>query len=137
VSAALYAWLENWFTRFMPDEPEPPRKLYKLKEAEFERVNPLLETPGAAAPHQDVHSILRENLARADAAGLNALTPKTRRRSRRKRDYWMLLFLGNAFFGAAVAYFGFKSMPGTFAFGGMIFFSCALTWIMWFIVDNY
>ena len=103
----------------MPDEPEPPRKFYKLKEAEFERVNPHPEAPGAATPDQDVHSHLRENLARADAAGLNVLTPQAPRSSRRKRDYWTLLPLGNGFFGAAVAYFGWRSMPGTFAISGM------------------
>jgi hypothetical protein len=121
----------------MPDEPDPPRKFYKLKEAEFERVNPLPGEPQPPTTSQDVHAILRDNLDRANEAGLNALTAQERRPSRRKRDYWTLLLIGNAFFGCGLAYFGLQSVPGIFALGGMIFFSGALTWVMWFVMDNY
>src|SRR5688500_9204977 len=100
----------------MSDEPDPPRKFYQLKPKEFEQVNPPVTgapadsaptgvqghlqaantRPGSApAPAKpsgalnDVQAILRDNLARANAAGLNDLAPKPKRRSRRNRDYWL------------------------------------------------
>ena len=87
----------------MPDDPEPPRKTYGFKAREFERVNspggPPIDVrqlvrdavgpdPGTTSPRQpakpenEVHTMLQENLARANAAGLNEVVP-VRRRSRR------------------------------------------------------
>lgn len=117
----------------MHDEPDPPRKFYKLKDAEFTRVNQPTNEPDAS----DVHAVLRANLDKANAAGLNELTEQKRRPSRRKRDYWFLLIIGNAFFGGALAYFGLRSIPGMFGLGGMFFFTFALTFVMWFVMDNY
>lgn len=117
----------------MPDEPDPPRKFYKLKAPEFDRVNVPTNTPDAS----EIHAVLRENLDRANAAGLNEVIERPRRVSRRKRDYWILFFLGNGFFGGALAYFGLSSIPGMFGFGGMVFFTCALTFVMWFVMDEY
>ena len=123
----------------MPDEPDPPRKVYRLGKAEFHRVNPESDATATrtAVPEQDVRAILRDNLDRANAAGLNELKPKARRPSRRKRDYWLLAILGNAFFGGALAHFGLKTIPGLFAFSGIVFFTCALTWVMWVLMDDY
>lgn len=104
----------------MPDEPDPPRKFYKLKAAEFEVVNAPLGSPsdpGAidihdlvrqanaappptapAAPQiNEVHALLHLNLRRANAAGLNKVTMPAARPSRRKRDYWLLMIAGNTF----------------------------------------
>ncbi|HEX2851885.1 MAG TPA: hypothetical protein VHO24_01515 [Opitutaceae bacterium] len=117
----------------MPDEPDPPRKFYKLKEAEFVRVNAPTNEPDAA----DVHAILRGNREKADAAGLNELTPKPKRSSRRKRDYWIMFVLVNGFFGAVLRFYGPRSIPGIYAIAGITLFTCALTWIMWFLMDDY
>jgi hypothetical protein len=116
-----------------PDEPDPPRKFYKLKEAEFDRVNVPTNTPDT----NEVHEVLRENLDRANAAGLNDVTPPAKRRSRRKRDYWIMMILVCGFFGAALAHFGIATIPGVYALAGIILFSCSLTWVMWFIMDDY
>src|SRR5205085_2717089 len=102
----------------MPDEQDPPRKFYELGKAKFERANPDEGTPGAAAPDQDVHAIPKENPARANAAGLNELTPQERRPSLRKRDFWLLFSLGNIFFGGAFLRFGLARIPGLFGLGG-------------------
>ena len=85
----------------------------------------------------DVHAILADNLARANAAGLNTLAPKPRRRSRRTRDYFLVVIPLNAFFGFAA--FGPYANAVSFAYGlgGMILSTVALTWVMFFIVDDY
>ncbi len=79
----------------------------------------------------DVHAMLRENLARANAAGLNALAPQPKRKSKRKRDYFLLLAAGNM-----LLTLGFVLQP-IFAGAGFVLFNIGLAWIMWFVMDDY
>ncbi len=87
--------------------------------------------PSPAAPANDVHAMLRDNLARANAAGVNrvALTPK--RPSRRKRDYFIALAAGNALLAVATM------IQPIFGAAGLIIYNIGLTWIMWFVMDDY
>jgi hypothetical protein len=79
----------------------------------------------------DVHAMLRENLARADAAGLNNVTLPPKRTSKRTRDYFLLLFGGNL-----VLAVGFVLQP-IFAGAGFVLYNIGLAWIMWFVMDAY
>lgn len=154
----------------MPDAPDPPRKFYKFKAAEFESVNdvprdsPLhaaqprpdpgivaadqgridvrdlartaaiptaKSQPSPAAPANEVHAMLRDNLARANAAGLNRVDLTPKRASRRKRDYWVAFVLGNALLAVAT-----KIQP-IYGAAGIIIYNLGLTWIMWFVLDDY
>jgi hypothetical protein len=147
----------------MHDEPDPPRKFYRLKAPEFESVNaptnaaPRDATPTnvqghlraanippdvsssapAAQPANDVQALLRDQAARVRAAGGDAIVPSPRRRSRRARDFWLLLLTANGFF--AFAAFGPYRNAMTFTYGvaGMIFTTIALVWVMWFVMDDY
>jgi hypothetical protein len=136
----------------MTDEPDPPRKFYKLAEAKFDRVNDAAPTaesssisnqaaseanPAEPLRENDVHKILLENRAVDKAGGLFDVAPVVKRPSRRKRDYWLLLLMGDGFFSLALAYWGLRSIPGLFAGAGIIFFSISLTWVMWLIMDDY
>jgi hypothetical protein len=171
--------------RRMPEEQDPPRKFYDLKEAQFDAVNarsdhhPSIDVkdlfkqataPGSfpsaspapaadarprpdpaaglisgipvrpkPADESDVHGILRDNLARANAAGLNELEEKPLRTSRRKRDYWFLMITGNGvlaalFAGAVVSRNAFLM---AFSAAGIGLISAGLTWVMWFVMDDY
>ena len=161
---------ETAHSRSMPDAPDPPRKLYKFKAAEFESVNgvrrdsPLHEAqplpdPGIvesdkvridvrdlaraaalpsatvraapAAPTNEVHTMLRDNLSRANAAGVNRVDPTRRRPSRRKRDYWLALAFGNGLLAVATM------ISPIFGAAGVIIYNLGLTWIMWFVMDDY
>lgn len=86
----------------------------------------------------DVHAILHDNLMRAEALGLNELTPKPRRKSRRKRDYWLLMAGACAVFGTIILKSGPRE-PVTFIFalGGLAVSTVGLTWVMWFVMDDY
>ena len=97
---------------------------------------PLL-TPHKTGTQNEVHAILRENLDRANAAGLNTLTPKPKRRSRRTRDYLLVVTALDLFFGFAA--FGPYSNVGTMAYGvaGIIISTLGLAWIMFFVMDDY
>jgi hypothetical protein len=192
----------------MADDPDPPRKHYRLKPTEFERVNdpvgtaplpdsaapttPVVPPTVAAAPTEaidvrdlarlgstgagapllghnspahranEVHAMLAANHAQAVAAGLEELAPLPPRKSKRKRDYLVLLAAGNGFI--FIVYLlqlilGFQvhclAMRMPFAFGdllgfaltsphlyaipavGAVFFSLSLTWVMFSVMNDY
>lgn len=123
----------------------------------------LLDGSNAAANRaNDVHAILRENHAAAIAAGLNDLKPLPKRRSRRRRDYFILLAAGNgfmlgsflveSFIGyqvqclaakmpelAVPMFFRFLFQSPAFALPAalMLGFSVALTWLMFGVMNDY
>ena len=94
-------------------------------------------TPASTTRPNEVHAMLRNNLTRADAAGLNDISPAAQPRGRRKRDYILTLVVGNLVFAVLAGLSGFNLVGTLFALGGMVLFSCAATWIMWFVVDDY
>jgi hypothetical protein len=97
----------------------------------------LLNPPGAVRKPNDVQVLMRQHAAKMRRADLDESTPRPRRVSRRKRDYWIVLIPLNAFF-AFFAFGPFRN-PMTFAFGlgGMIIVTVGLTWVMFFIMDDY
>jgi hypothetical protein len=126
----------------------------------------VLRTPAQAAATSnatnDVHVVLQENLARANAAGINDVAPPTRPYRRRKRDYLVLLIGGNLFIAGLYSVemlFGFQVQcmaaqmpnefgnlirfalqnPASYAMGlvGMVFFTLCLSWLMYGVLDNY
>jgi hypothetical protein len=144
------------------DGPIDVRALFKSASADPGQR--LLTKPGGSTrgPENDVHAMLRENHARAEAAGLNALKPVAQRHSRRRRDYIALLVAGNvfiAFIYSAELFLGFQvqclaarmpeefwnlvrfvlHQPAVFALAGlgMVFYSGCLTWLMFGIMEDY
>lgn len=113
----------------MPDDTEPPRKSYLLKQRDIVRVNDPAHV-GTPDPN-DVRTMLGGNLTAANKAGLNEVKVPTRRASRRKRDYILALIAGNLFFG-----FGTVVSP-VFGGAGLILYNSGLTWVMWVVVDDY
>ena len=85
----------------------------------------------------EVHAMLQDNLARANAAGLNDLAPKPKRLSRRKRDYWLLMAIGNLALAvlAVVGHSNLFMLVGSIAGMGLV--SAAITWIMWHVMEDY
>jgi hypothetical protein len=94
-------------------------------------------TTASTARRNEVHALLQDNLTRADAAGLNEVSPAPKPRGRRKRDYIVTLVAGNLGFAVLAGLSGFNVVGTLFALGGMVLFSCATTWIMWFVMDDY
>lgn len=118
-------------------EPEnPPRKMYAPKPREFERVNaPPGSTAGKSTAH-DIHAMLEQNRALEKKAGLKEVEIRPVH-SRRKREYWQLLVAGNVVF-ALIAWFGRNNaFVAVSAGSGVVIFSLGLTWIMWFVMNDY
>ncbi len=93
-------------------------------------------TPG---PENEIHTILRDNLARADAAGLHALGPlDDSKRCRRIRRYWLLLAVVDLPLGTFAFWIGHgAAIPFVFAVAGVAMFTSWLTWETFFLRTHY
>jgi hypothetical protein len=123
---------------------------------------PLLGVNAPVNRANEVHDMLRGNLAVEDAAGLNELSPMPRKRSRRRRDFWVLVIGTNALIAlvySAQMFMGFQvmclaaGMPAEFgnlvrfaitnpanyilAVAGMVFFTVAWWWLLYGVMDDY
>jgi len=145
----------------MPANEDPPRKHYGLKAKEFEAVNTLIGQSKPSAAH-DVFAIRREVEAAEQAAGLHQVTVKPPKRSRRKRDYFLIisgLFLLILVMLGAIAFVGVGTqvmaaqMPDQFwpmlrgvllgspilwwGLAGWFVISFALAWLMFGVMEDY
>jgi hypothetical protein len=143
----------------VPDEPDPPRKFYNFKEREFARDNPQAGTPPptvqelaklagvhhdprprAGAPKagdpNDVYQVLARNRRAEQRHNLDTIEIK-QVRSRRKREFWLVLVGGNLAIIALVLVAGIDIMTVVFGLAGLIIFSVGLTWVMWQVMDRY
>jgi hypothetical protein len=115
----------------MPADPDPfppPQKL-SLKRAEFTSVNKASDPPAL-----DAMEILRLNREREIAAGRDQIVIAPSKRSRRVREFLSLLVGGNL--AALIAWW---LNPGAIVFcvAGAIIFTSGLTWVMFFVMEDY
>lgn len=115
-----------------PPEPELPREKLKLGTKEITEVNRPFE---ATTKPITVHDILAESLKHTVPAEkpLDLRKP----RSRRKRDYWLLMILGNAVFGTAAYLFRHQPFVVTASLSFAAIYTAGLTWIMWQVMGEY
>jgi hypothetical protein len=121
----------------LPPEPErapepaaPARQYFQLTRAKFDPVNTAEGTP------IDVRDLLQANAARSHAAGLVPLQPHVRR-SRRRRDFWLILLSGLVVLAGLVALL--PRQPAVLIGVGLValVFAGLVTWLMWFVMDDY
>lgn len=99
-----------------------------------------LPPAGKAAPADkpnEVHALLALNARKAEAAGANELPPQPRRPSRRRQDYWISLLGGGGGIAVAVILAGANPISVLFGFAGIVVLVAALTWVFWFVMDDY
>ena len=137
-------------------------KKFAFKEREFRRDNPLSSEAapmptakelammaGPVAQHgkaaagtkkpddpNDVYAALEKNRAVEKQHGLGAVEIQEIK-SRRKRDYWVLMIGVNLAIVGAVALSGFNIVGVIFGLSGIIVFSLGATWIMWQVMNKY
>jgi uncharacterized integral membrane protein len=141
-------------------EEDPPRKVYGFKDREFKRDNatgpaaappsakelammagPVVKSPrGATGPKaddpNDVYAAMQQNRTVEKAHGMDTIEIR-KVKSRRKRDYWILMIGGNLVIVLTVLFAGPNVVSVLFGFAGVIMFSLSATWIMWQIMDRY
>lgn len=144
-----------------PDDPPP--KVYGFKERAFQRDNapasampplptakelatmagPPVHKPGLpavgsakAGDPNDVFVHLQQNRAGEKQAGADQMEIRETK-SRRKRDFWLLLVGGNLAIVAGVAFSGFNVISAIFGLAGLVIFSLGTSWVMWQVMDKY
>ena len=144
----------------MPDEADPPRKNYGFREREFQRDNVLKpgapsqptarelammsgpvvrsKTDGAAkaGDPNDVYVVLGENRAVEKKLGLNEVEIREIK-SRRKRDYWLLLISSELMLGTLAVAGRDNPIVFVSAVAGMGLVASGLTWLMWHVMGKY
>jgi hypothetical protein len=123
-----------------PAEPDASKPIL-LHEviAQAASPGPVLPTAPRTGAVNDVHGLLRHNLERENAAGLNTLAPKPQYRSRRRRDYLVLMISVNTVLGGMAVHALHTGNVVTFvsSIAGMGLLSAAITWVLWFVMDKY
>jgi hypothetical protein len=98
---------------------------------------PPLNTPPVTVPENEVHTILRENLAVANSAGLNdvKLDPNyVSQQQRRVRRFWLVIFAFDVPLGAFAWWIGHEqAIPFACAVGGIGFVTGRLIWETFFL----
>ena len=121
--------------------PLPPTQGAKIEVQDLynqaQTPGPILTLGRTIGSENEVNTILKDNLAHANAAGLNTLTFKRKRRSRRTRDYFLVVIPLNAFF-AFVAFGPYSNAAVLmYGFAGIILSTVGLTGGMFFVMDEY
>jgi hypothetical protein len=113
-----------------PDAPEPPPKKLTLKHAEFERVN----DPADATVSSGLEpmELLRVNRTHERKIGYLEKPVDPAKKSRRLREFWLLLLGGNLVFALFVLPFNFVIWVAL-----ALFYTAGLTWAIIFIMDDY
>jgi hypothetical protein len=143
-----------------PDDP--PRKFYEFGERKFKRDNALSSAlppmptakdlavmAGPAAPPatrakagpksddpNDVFHVLQKNRAVERKFGKDRIDIKEVK-SRRQREFWLLLVGGNLAIIASVVLSSINVVTVIFGLAGLIIFSLGLSWVMWQVMDKY
>lgn len=144
------------------DQPDPPRKIYEFKDREFKRDN---QPAGAAPPlptakelammagpvvpagtaattgakpgdPNDVYVALLQNRAVERRAGRDEIEIR-QIKSRRKRDYWLLLVTSELLLGLITWQGRGNPFVLVSAFAGMVLVGVTLTWVMFQVMDRY
>ncbi len=115
----------------MDEQAEEPRERLKLGRKQFDCINKP-DTP-AEAP-ADVREMQQAN--QRTQSVYEEPVDLTPRRSRRKRDYWLVMLLGNAALAALMVAVPSPAMF-VYALSGMVLLSVGLTWVMWFVMSDY
>ncbi|WP_221030548.1 hypothetical protein [Actomonas aquatica] len=129
-----------------PPDPGTTRSPFKLKpKTDFTVTNPPIPR-GEASPDHDVWALrqaagdgTRPPLPGDDPDALEFpdLEPIEIRPSRRRRDYWFLMILGNSVLGL-ITFFGWGNpFLQACGLGGMAAYTLSLTWVMWFVISRY
>jgi hypothetical protein len=144
------------------DQPDPPRKFYEFKDREFKRDNapagaaPPLPTAkelammagpvtpasarAKAAPKRgdpnDVLTVLNQNRAAEKKLGKDQIEIREVK-SRRKRDFWLLIVGGNLAIIGWVFLLGPNVITLVYGLAALVIFNLGLTWVMWQVMDRY
>lgn len=99
---------------------------------------PSLPAADAGFSPTDVRQLLHDNTARQLAAEkLAGARPLVRIGTQRRRDFWLLLIVGNGIAAASGFFLGFNLIQTVFILSFVVFFSLSLYWVLYHVMDPY
>tara|TARA_R110002111_G_scaffold112223_4_gene172027 strand:+ start:740 stop:1093 length:354 start_codon:yes stop_codon:yes gene_type:complete len=117
----------------MDDSLENQKPKLDLKSKSFERVNHPTSQEDTAP--LSVHEILAQNHAiEAEHEKPLVLNKKP---TRRRKDYIIVLLLGNGLIVLTVAILPVNVVTLVYGFSGVVLYTIGLTWVMWAVMSNY
>ncbi len=123
-----------------PDPGVTPAHRGRIDVRELARIalggRPALGHNAVANRPNEVHGILRDNLARDNAAGLYNVSLR-QRRSRRLRDYLIVVAVLNAPIGVVAWLSRGEQIVLVLLLSGFVFFNLRFAWHVWAIMDDY
>lgn len=126
------AWGKPGQAATSPSPTTPSRNPLAFGVAKFHRVNNAPDTGQSV----DVTTMLEEVRQMERDAGLDFVQPDRFKISRRTKDFWIMLVIGNALLlGGGIAMQSLTSL--VFAIGGMGLFTFGLLWSMYGVMDRY
>lgn len=115
----------------MDDNAPAPRK-FTFKDKEFIR-----ENVRATPPAPSVHEILRDNLAVQKTVEPEVLPNLRDRRTKRLRDFWVLMLTVNPVFAVFGWIFYGDPVGSIYLLAFFVLFNVGLPWIMFQVMDKY
>jgi hypothetical protein len=130
------------FVKQEPHEWTPPgkendpayanRKRYRTTEAQFDNVN----ADAAHLPKVDVYNILDDIRQTEIESGMDFVRGNRFKISKRSRDFWIMLIIGNAIF-LGVPMLSPNTISLVFGIAGCGLFTFGLLWSMYGVMDRY
>lgn len=117
----------------MSEEAEPQRPKLKLGVARFEAVNTASDQKQADAANLKTTLETLSTKVRESEAPVSI----EKRRSKRKRDYWVWLIGGNLMILGLLVVLPGNVAVWAFTGAGLVIFNLGFTWIMWQVMDDY
>ncbi len=114
------------------DEGAPAPRKFTFKDKEFAREN-VRTTP----PAPSVHEILRDNLTVQKSVEPGVLPHLKDRRTKRWRDYWVLMLTVNPVLAAFGWIFYGDPVGSIYLLSFFVLFNVGLPWIMFQVMDKY
>lgn len=84
----------------------------------------------------DVYAMLQQNRAFEQRAGLNEVKLRPVK-SRRRRDFWLVLAVADTAFILTGIVARHNTVVLVYAIAGFAILTLGLTWVMWFVMDDY
>lgn len=115
------------------DPSDPPRVHYSFKPTEHGRVS---DQDKAAHPDSiDVRKILKDNVT-SEARRHSSNSRPENYKSRRKRDYLILVTIPNVLLAIPIVVFRTHSFFLIAGLSLMVLYTAIVTWVIWFVMDD-
>jgi hypothetical protein len=114
------------------NDDDPPSRKFVFKARAFDQDN-----VASTSPAPSVHEILRQNLSVQKSAEPEVLPHLHDRRTKRRRDYWIVMLGMNTLAALAGVVVHGNPVGSVYLLAFFVMFNIGLPWIMFQVMDKY